>query len=657
MGKIQLTGYKAPASERITPGKFKFRFSLTERRLMRYKKPIPVSVWAEKHRVLQGGSIPGRWQNLFTPYLVGIMDAAGTPGIETVIICKSPQTGGSEAGHNLVGWCIDHNPGAVMYVYPDQDTARDNARDRIIPMLRDSPRLKSYLTGKEDDLSANRINLLHMPIYLAWSGSVSRLGNKPIRTLILDELDKYQDSKNEATSQILAEKRTTTWRNRRHIFKISTPTTEDGPIWQAFTVEAGARFDYWVKCPHCGAMQLMDFERISWPGKGGEKDPAPEEVLAHKQAFYPCIECGVAWNDEDRNLAVRAGEWRERTSGLELHNHLRANKLVKVGFHIPAWLSYFVSLSEVASVFLEYKRSGTLNALKNLQNQYKAEPWQPDIVGRSDSEILALCDDRPRGMVPAAIAGKERVSCLLAGVDTQGQSDARGYFPYVIRAWGYGEAEESWLVQAGNARNLRELEQILWGTAYKTPEGREFPVKACMIDAMGARTSEIYRWALAHRGRVFPWQGKRSLEQPYTPSMQEYFPDARGRKIRIPGGMNLWKCDTTFFKSDLARKLAIAPGESGAFHLHSNFKGELQEYAREMSAEVWDDEEMAWVNPKNRANHFWDCEVMCLALAYILNVRFAKSQEDMKPKAKKPESKPREMRAASVADKLGKWRR
>ena len=221
-----------------------FQFSRGERKIMRRRKPVPVSQWAEKYRIVEMSSIPGKWKNLFTPYLTGIMDAAGTPGVETVIICKSPQTGGSECGHNFVGWCIDRSPGPVMYVFPDEITARENARDRIIPMITGSPRLRDYMTGSGDDASSLRINLAHMPIYLGWSGSVSRLGNKPIRTLILDELDKYKNPKNEATSEVLAEKRTTTWRTRRHIIKISTPTTEDGPIWTALTQEAGARFDY-----------------------------------------------------------------------------------------------------------------------------------------------------------------------------------------------------------------------------------------------------------------------------------------------------------------------------------------------------------------------------------------------------------------------------
>lgn len=626
-----------------------FRFSKGERKILRRRRPIPVSQWAERHRILEMSSIPGKWKNLFTPYLVGIMDAAGTPGVETVIICKSPQTGGSEAGHNLVGWCIDRSPGPVMYVFPDEITARENAKDRIIPMIKDSPRLRDYMTGSGDDASSLRINLAHMPIYLGWSGSVSRLGNKPIRTLILDELDKYKNPKNEATSETLAEKRTTTWRTRRHILKISTPTTEDGPIWTAFMQEAGARFDFWVRCPHCGMAQLMDFERIDWTGKDTNKEPSAEDVLTRRLATYPCEHCGVVWDDGDRDRAVRKGEWRERSSGLDLAAHLVSRKPVKVGFHIPAWLSYFVSLSEVASAALKYKESGKLDDLKNLQNQYKAEPWREEHVVRSEDSILALCDDRPRGAVPGPVAGQERVAAILAGVDTQ-----KGYFRYIIRAYGYGDTEESWLIQCGAAPSFSALNEILWGSEYATPDGQKYKVRACMIDAMGGRTREVYSWAIRHRGRVFPWQGVRSLSQPYTPAPQEYFPDAKGNKVKIPGGLNLWRCDTTFFKSDLAHKLGIAPDDPGAFHLHSGGGGILEQYAREMCAEIWDDEKQAWENPQGKPNHYWDCETMALALAYILNIRHRPRPEATPKKAPLAE---RRRGGLSIADRLAHLRR
>ena len=52
-------------------------------------------------------------------------------------------------------------------------------------------------------------------------------------------------------------------------------------------------------------------------------------------------------------MAVRHGEWKERTSGLELFAHINLYKPIKIGFQIPSWISRFVSLSEIVNVWFK----------------------------------------------------------------------------------------------------------------------------------------------------------------------------------------------------------------------------------------------------------------------------------------------------------------
>ena len=625
--------------------KCRFQFSLAEKLVLRKRKPESPSVWATRHRVLRMSSIPGRWKHIFTPYLESLMDAFRYPGVEVGIICKSPQTAGSEAGLNLLGHAADHFPGPALVVYPDRDTAREISKDRLLPMFEDSPRLRRHLTGSVGDESSIRINLKHMPIYLGWSGSVSRLGSKPIRFLVLDEVDKYAHSTKEANSDALAEKRTITWDGRRRlILKISTPTVENGPIWIAFTEEAHARFDWYVVCPHCGQAQIMIFDNIRWP----EDVRDPELVLKDRLALYHCEHCPARWDDSDRNLAVRGGQWVEQGTKLELFTHLDLHKPVKVGFHIPAWLSYFVSMSEIAHAFLKWKKNGRLADLKNFMNQYKAEPWTEIRAERKEDAILALCDERPRGVVPGPVNGIPRVAALVAGIDTQA-----AYFRYVIRGYGYGSNEESWLIQVGSAPTFAALDELLWKSVYYDSEGNEYRVKAAVIDAMGApgRTKAVYAWCAKYR-RAMAYQGKQRLDSIVAYSPIEFFPDSRGHKIKIPGGVLLRRVDTTFFKSDMSEKLSIAPGDPGTFWLHSNtvdrrLTGEsggiLNEYAREMCAEVFDPETLTWENPRGRPNHYWDCEVMALVAAWELKLknRKAPSSDPSPAVVNKPHPVPR----------------
>ena len=118
----------------------------------------------------------------------------------------------------------------------------------------------------------------------------------------------------------------------------------------------------------------------------------------------------------------------------------------------------------------------------------------------------------------------------------------------------------------------------------------------------------------------------------------------------------LYRCDVTFFKSDLAFKLGIHPDDPGAFHLHANDGGQLEQYAKELCAEVWDDEKQGWENPANKPNHFWDCEVMQRAFAFILNVRHRRRPDE---EAKKPARPPRpvERGGGGIGSRLANLRR
>ncbi|MBT4875453.1 MAG: terminase, partial [Desulfobacula sp.] len=50
----------------------RFSFSRPEKKILRKQKPIKVSDWAEKYRILTMSVLPGIWHNDVTPYLTGI---------------------------------------------------------------------------------------------------------------------------------------------------------------------------------------------------------------------------------------------------------------------------------------------------------------------------------------------------------------------------------------------------------------------------------------------------------------------------------------------------------------------------------------------------------------------------------------------------------
>jgi phage terminase large subunit GpA-like protein len=615
-----------PAALRAIPGEIAhaFVFSDAERKIFRKRRRIPVSAWCEKFRVLTMSVLPGRWKNNVTPYLAGIMDASFFPSVRTVIVCKAPQVGVTEATLNCIGYAIDRDPGPVLLVYPDELTARENSQDRVQPMIKSSPRLRSYLTGSEDDSNLLRVNLTHMPIYMAWARSAARLANKPIRYVVFDETDKYPDTagKRETDPISLGQARTITYRHNCKIWKISTPTTEGGNIWTALNEEAQVIFDFWVTCPACGKLQKMEFGQIKWkhkdePGPDGKcHSEAPETIEAEKLAWYECPHCLARWNDYDRDLAVRRGRWRERVpdellgTERDIHDYMREFRPIKIGFHLPSWLSPFVSLSSPAAAFL--RSVSDMNRFKNFFNNHKAEPWKLTVVSRSAEEILAARCELPKQTVPDAAV------VLTCGVDVQ----LHGFW-FVVRAWAANLT--SWLVHYGFLATWAEVENLLYETAYPGANGRDYRIFRAAVDTGGSKkyedmtmTEETYFWLIRNRGRggCSLW-GTKGASAPLNGMLQlgsGILSTPAGKKL--PEELRVLLVDTEKAKDQFHYRLHLAAKEDtrdlpGALFLHA---ATGNDYVSQILAEEKQKDERgrdAWVNLHNRPNHLLDAE--CLA--------------------------------------------
>ena len=599
---------------------YSFRFLKAERKAYRKEKPIWVSVWAEKNRVVTLSSLPGPWRNDVTPYLTGIMDAIDYHSVRVVAVCKCPQSGVTEAVHNFVGYCIDRKPGPVMYVFPDQMTAKENAVDRIQPMIERSPRLASYLTGRQDDTASFRINLQHMPIFLGWASSASRLANKPIRYAIADEVDKegFNETAKETSPLNLIDKRLTTFRTRSKFIKISTPTLEDGNIWVALN-ESEVIFDLWVVCPDCGHTQKMIFDRILWEG-GHEADK--DEILKRSLARYSCSGCDSLWDDHKRDRAVQACEWRSRGKDISLFKYLESFKPVKIGFHLPSWYSRFVSMSEAVVAFLKGLKS--VDDLKDFMNAHKAEPFIPYHRKKDESRILLLKDTRPTSIVP----GGGVVAALTGAADTQDDG-----FWYEIRAWGWGLDGGSWQVRSGFLTTFDALARVFWDDIYQDTDGNVYTPQLVVMDAMGHRTDEVYSFATSYRGLIMPFQGKQQQAQPYSFTNIEFFP---GSKKPIPGGLQLLRANVNYYKNKLSRLLDIAPSDPGAYLMNADM---TDDWARQMTVEYVDDKTGLWACPEGAPNHAWDVSVYGLVALDVLGVKYW-AREEPEPVVK-PETKER----------------
>jgi phage terminase large subunit GpA-like protein len=195
---------------------------------------IKVSDWADEERRLspEASAEPGQWLTSRAEYQRGIMDAFSDPNIETVVIMSSAQVGKTEILNNVIGYHVSQDPSPMLVVQPTLDMAQTWSKDRLAPMLRDTPILQGLVKDPRARDSGNTTLHKIFPgghITACGANSPSSLASRPVRLVLCDEVDRYPVSAgSEGDPVSLARKRATTFWNRK-IGLFSTPTNKATP--------------------------------------------------------------------------------------------------------------------------------------------------------------------------------------------------------------------------------------------------------------------------------------------------------------------------------------------------------------------------------------------------------------------------------------------
>ena len=117
-----------------------------------------VSSWADANRMLsqKASAEPGHWRTERTPYLREIMDELSPVSpAQRVVFMAGAQVGKSETGNNWLGFVIHHAPGPMLLVQPTVDTAKRFSKQRLAPMIDESPVLRARIADNRSRDSSN----------------------------------------------------------------------------------------------------------------------------------------------------------------------------------------------------------------------------------------------------------------------------------------------------------------------------------------------------------------------------------------------------------------------------------------------------------------------------------------------------------------------
>lgn len=224
---------------------------------------LSVSEWADLNRVLPPTSAePGRWRTDRTPYLAEIIDALSTGSpYERVVFMKGAQIGGTEAGLNWLGYIVQNAPGLALLVMPTLDMLKRNTRTRIDPMIEATPELSKRIAPTRARDGNNTMFAKSFPggqLVMTGANSGAGLRSTPARYLFFDEVDAFpNDADGDGDPVDLALKRAKTFRGKRKVLMVSTPTVKgESRIEDAYGESDQRRFH--VPCPQCGHMHPLE---------------------------------------------------------------------------------------------------------------------------------------------------------------------------------------------------------------------------------------------------------------------------------------------------------------------------------------------------------------------------------------------------------------
>lgn len=588
---------------------------LIKRKVLGLLVPPPelkISEHAEKTRVLsiESAGLHGKYSSSLAKFQIDMMDAFCDPHVEQVIGMTGIQLGKTTILENVISYKVDQDPSPILLVRPTQGDAEDFSKERIAPMIRDTPVLRNKFADAKARDSGN--TLTHKKFYngflaIVGANSPLDLASRPAPFVLMDEVDKFPESAGAEGDPVdLATKRTSNFWNRK-IGLFSSPTDKGSSrIEKAYN--QSDRRQYNVPCPDCNHEQVLDFKRIKYEIETKEGRP----TIVDGSAQYACKNCGVLIPHYKKSSMIEAGRW------------IATKPFRKIaGFWISSLYSPWVSWDEICQEYLDCKDDPI--RYKTWINTRLAETWEERGDAPDWENIYARREFYKRGTIP-----KGGVVLVAAG-DVQ-------HDRIEVEIVAYGRRLESWSVDYhvlyGSPTEpdvWKQLDELL-EDEYPYEIGGSAKIKRFAIDTGdGQMTAYIYLWA-RRKGprRVMAIKGnptsRGSMQILSTPKRMDI--NFQGQQIK--SGVYLWLVGGNILKSELYANLRKKklPAEKEFPGGYCHFPDYPEEYFKMLTAEEYRQRRhprtgrtiFEWVNPPGRRNEALDCRVYARAVAESLGI-------------------------------------
>ena len=467
---------------------------------MKPPEDLTVSQWADKNRRLTSESSAevGKWRTSRTPYMFDILDSFTDPLIEHIVVVAASQVGKSETINNMVGYCIDQDPGPILLIQPTIDDVKRYSEMRIAPMIRETRCLKRKVADPKSRDAANTKRQKSFPggvLVMTGSNVAHDLSSMPIRYVFGDERDRWATSAgSEGDPWELAVARTRTFYNKKMV-EVSTPTVKGASAIEN-SYNLGTMERWKTQCPHCGEYVELTFDNIRFEYDAAEN--GDKKIFHISEIFYVCPECGGI--SDEHTMKSQPAKWVATVPEARKHHKTRS-------FWLTAWVSPWATWE---SIILQFLQAGTDSAkLQVVYNTQFGELWEERGDMASEDDVMAR-----REVYEAEVP--DGVLLLTCGVDTQ---DDRLEYEVV----GHRRYGETWGIKKGVILGRPDTEEVwqrldeVLSHKYKFKSGVSLQISLTFIDEGGHFTQEVRQHCLARQyDHVFAIKGANCPDIPYT---------------------------------------------------------------------------------------------------------------------------------------------
>lgn len=598
-------------------------------------KPDPilkVSEWADQFRILPEVSAePGKFRMSRTPYNKEISDRLSvTDPAQTIVFKKCSQIGATETGNNWLGYIIHLVPGPMLYAMPTDTMMKDTSKNRIQKMIDSTPEVKAKVKKTRAKESSNTIQYKEFEggfIKMVGANSPVGLASTAVRYFYGDEIDRYPlNVDGEGSPVDLAHTRTVTFGARKKKFLTSTPTMKGSSAIDNAFQKTGQRY-FHVPCPHCAAMQVLEFAQLRW------------EKGKYENAQYECGHCKQLISERYKKTMLEAGQWipkfPEKEDG------------ITYGYHINALYSPpgMYTWAEMAQEFDESE--GDIPKRITFVNTKLGEVYEEEGILPEWEVLYAQRETYPQKSV------KPNVAFITAGVDVQADR-----LEVEIVGWMQGKRSQSidyrsLIGDTSTAEPWDKLAMLLNETFTRT-DGQQISIAVMAIDT-GYNTSHVYDFCSKYMGtgRVIPVKGSDSLGMMFSPPKAVQY-TSRGEKVN---SIKVYHVGVSMIKSELYGWLKLMKKDDEIPPGFCHFPQYDETYFRGLTAERFEMitnkkgfTTFQWVK-KYKRNEPLDCRVYARAAASVYGMDLFTNEHwlhlatytfvatDQKPKPKQEKKK------------------